>query len=91
MTLPLPDIINGGLTLAGSAGLWLNVKTAFRDKLIRGVHKLPTAFFSVGGFWNIYYYRHLNQTFSLACSLSLALANLSWLFLMIVYSSGEKV
>lgn len=48
-----PDIINGLFELGGALLLLMNVVRLHRDKIVRGVHVLPTVFFSAFGFWNL--------------------------------------
>lgn len=80
-----PDMINGAFEFVGSGMLWKNVYTLHKDKMVRGVHWGPTGFFFVWGLWNLYYYPHLDQTWSFIGGLSIVTANFVWLYQMIKY------
>ena len=84
----IPDIINGLFEFLGSVVLWKNVLVLNRDKGYLGVHWTTTAFFSLWGYWNIYYYPHLDQWASFAGGLSIVTANTVWLVQMLYY--GRK-
>jgi len=62
----IPDLINGLFEFAGAFALALNVRQLWRDKEVKGVHPIPTAFFAAWGLWNLFYYPHLGQYWSLA-------------------------
>jgi len=80
-----PDLINGMFELVGSAMLWRNVAQLHKDKLVKGVHWNATAFFAAWGYWNLFYYPHLDQWWSFAGGVSIVLANTVWLGQMIYY------
>lgn len=75
------DIINGLFELSGGFFLWLNVQRLYKVKCVRGVSTACFAFFAIWGFWNLYYYPCLNQTWSLIGASSCALANTVWVYL----------
>jgi len=83
--LTWPDVINGLFEFFGSTGVWLNVVALHRDKQFRGVRIGPTALFASWGFWNLYYYPHLNQWLSFVGGLSIVAANTTWLLQMLYY------
>ena len=62
----LPDVINGVFEALGGFVVLLNVRAILRDKEVKGVRWSPVGFFSLWGFWNIFYYAHLNQWVSWA-------------------------
>lgn len=82
-----PDLINGIFEFVGSVMLWRNVVQLHRDKVVRGVHWLPTGFFMAWGFWNLFYYPHLNQWWSFVGGVSIVVANAVWFGQMIHYRS----
>ena len=85
-----PDFVNGAFELVGSAMLWRNVWQLHKDKLVKGVHWNATAFFTAWGYWNLYYYPHLDQWFSFAGGLSIVVANTVWLGQMMYYLELQK-
>lgn len=80
-----PDLINGTFELGGGIVLWLNVRRLLRDKLVRGVHWGPFAFFFLWGLWNLFYYHHLHQYASWVAGMLVPLANGAWLALAFYY------
>jgi uncharacterized membrane protein len=50
-----------------------------------GVNVATTAWFSVWGFWNLFYYFGLAQWFSWAMGAFVFLANTTWVILALVY------
>ena len=57
----IADYINGSFEVLAGLFVLLNVRRILRDKTVRGVSILPTAFFTLWGFWNMYYYPYLGQ------------------------------
>lgn len=86
--MSLPDLVNGSFELLGALSIWMHVKAIMRDKKSRGVSKLATAFFTSWGFWNLYYYPHLNQWFSFTGGLAIVSGNAVWLYFMWKYRSN---
>ncbi|MGD9728446.1 MAG: hypothetical protein AB7L09_02635 [Nitrospira sp.] len=74
-----PDLVNGLLELLGAIMLMGNVVAIRESKCIKGVRWYPVAFFSVWGFWNLYFYPHLDQWLSFIGGLCMVVANMLWL------------
>lgn len=73
--MSIPDIINGAFEFAGAlAGFW-NVATILRHKAVKGFAPHAYIYFTVWGAWNIYYYPHLGQWFSLAGTIAITISN----------------
>lgn len=85
----IPDLINGSFELFSGIFLWLNVRQLYLDKKIKGVRILPSAFFAMWGFWNLYFYPHLGQWFSFAGGLNIVTANSIWVVQMIYYRNNK--
>jgi len=81
----IPDLINSLFEFCGGLFLAFNVFKLYRDKKVRGVHWLPTLFFTSWGFWNLFYYPHLNQWLSFFGGIFLVTVNAIWLMQMIYY------
>ena len=75
----IPDIINGLFEFGGAGALGLNVARIYRDKAVAGFHPGYVAFFTAWGIWNLYFYPHLGQWWSLAGGIALVAVNLVWL------------
>jgi hypothetical protein len=80
-----PDQINGCFELVAALFQIMNVVQLHSDKKTRGVRILPTFFFSLWGFWNLYYYPHLFQQWSFVGGLCLVVVNTAWLVQMFWY------
>lgn len=83
-----PDIVNALFECAGSAFTWMNVYRVYKDKGYAGIYLPAIMFFFSWGVWNLYFYPHLGQWWSFIAGCSLALANVSWVTVMLVY--GRK-
>jgi uncharacterized membrane protein YfcA len=86
-----PDLINGSFECIGGILCWLNFLTLLKDKQVKGVSLLVCFFFSIWGFWNLYFYPCLHQMFSFFGAGFLALGNSSWLILAIYYKRKNKI
>lgn len=83
--MTLPDVVNGVFEFAGGFFLFRNCFLLYRDKVVRGVSITTTGFFTIWGFWNLYFYSALNQRFSLAGGILLVSANALWVGMAIYY------
>lgn len=81
-----PDLINGLFEGFGGVLLWLNCRRLYRDKVFKGVSIVPTAFFMAWGYWNLFYYPHLDQWLSFTGGLLIVSANTFWVGQMAYYS-----
>jgi hypothetical protein len=80
-----PDIINGSFECIAGLMVALHCRRVLIDKEVKGVSYLATTFFTLWGFWNLYYYPHLDQIVSFFGGLSIVTANTFWLYLMWKY------
>lgn len=81
----IADIVNGLFEFCGALMLARNVLQLHRDKMVRGVHWMPTSFFAGWGIWNLYYYPNLDQWWSFSGGLAIVSVNLVWLCQMWCY------
>lgn len=79
------DFINGLIEFTGSLFLFWNCYSVWKDKDVKGVSVLSTAFFAIWGGWNIYFYPSLHQWYSFTGGLFIVTANILWISLMIKY------
>ncbi len=84
-----PDQINGTFETLGALFVLNHCRKVWLDKRIAGVSVLSTAFFTAWGFWNLYYYPHLNQPFSFYGGLALVVANSLWVGMMAAIKINE--
>jgi len=80
-----PDVINGLFELCSGIFVWSNVVMIRRHKSLRGVHWIPTIFFTLWGYWNLYYYPSLDQWFSFFGGISIVTSNSVWLYYVYKY------
>ena len=83
--MQIPDIINGSFELLSGLFVLLNCHRVIKDKDVKGVSVLTVFFFTLWGFWNLFYYPHLGQWISFAGGLIIVSANCLWVGLMIYY------
>lgn len=79
------DAING--TIEAFAGLFAlnHCRVLYAHKETRGVSLVSAMFFTLWGFWNLYYYPHLNQPISYYGGLFVVVANIIYVGMMVVY------
>ena len=58
------DSVNAGFELSCAILLWINVRTLYKDKQIKGIALSPNFLYLVGGLWDLYYDPFLNQWIS---------------------------
>jgi predicted membrane channel-forming protein YqfA (hemolysin III family) len=80
------DAVNGSFELLGAAAIFGHVLRLWKDKRVAGVSILATIFFASWGFWNLYYYPHLDQWASFAGGLGIVTGNCVWIAGMIYYT-----
>ena len=88
--MPWPDLVNSLFEWGGALFMILNIRRLHHDKVVRGVDWRVTAFFTVWGFWNLYYYPALDQWLSFAATLGIVTGNTIYMGLMIYYIRKEK-
>ena len=84
------DLINGTFEAVGAIMCWANVYKLYKDKAVRGVLVGVQVFFSLWGFWNLYYYPSLGQWASFAGGVVLVSGNAAWCVLAYRYSKKEE-
>ena len=84
------DKINGLFELMGGVFILLHCLRLYHDKKVRGVSFIATAYFVLWGYWNIYYYPHLEQWVSFAGGLTIVAMNTLWITMMLYYIRKEK-
>lgn len=84
------DFINGVLfELAGALFILNHCRAVMRDKCVAGVSIISTVFFTLWGFWNLYYYPSLGQWLSFVGGVCIVAANVLWVSLLIYYRNGD--
>jgi hypothetical protein len=83
-----PDAANAVFELGGAVLLSLNIRRILHDKSTTGVSVWPTVWWTAWGIWNLYYYHTLGQQWSWWAGVWVAVANLTWVMLVIWYRRG---
>lgn len=84
------DATNGLFELMGGLFVALHCFKLYKDKKVRGVSFVATGYFTVWGFWNMYYYPFLEQWASLIGGLLIVTMNVLWVGMMVYYLRREK-
>ena len=91
--MDVPDLVNGSFECLGGFAILQSIRRVLKDKQVKGVSVLHVAFFSLWGFWNLYYYPSLGQSLSFWGGVLVTVANTTWVCLLVYCSrhpKGEK-
>ena len=80
------DIVNGSYELLGAPFIFTSVIKLAKDKKVHGISWLHAAFFATWGYWNLYYYPHLDQWFSFIGGIAIVIVNTFWMGQLLYYS-----
>lgn len=86
-----PDIINACFEFFGAWMICINIHRLWNDKQVRGAHWGPLVFFTSWGIWNLYFYPHLDQWWSFAGGVTLAIVNAIYLAMILYYWDWKKL
>lgn len=84
------DMTNGLFEALGAIAIFGHVRRVLKDKAVAGVSILSVVFFAAWGFWNLYYYPHLDQWLSFAGGVAIVLGNVCWITGMLYYTRHPK-
>lgn len=84
-----PDILNGIFEAGLSIFLWKGVLALRRDKEVRGFYWPTVVWTTAWGFYNLYFYPHLDQWASFWGGMFVVMANLTWLAHVAYYSRAR--
>lgn len=76
--MQLADAVNACFEFGGALFLCLNVRRLRRDRTLRGVSVWPAAFWSLWGYWNVYYYSAVGHPLSWAGGVCVVAVNTAW-------------
>ncbi len=88
--MQIPDLINGSFEFLSGFFVLLNCYRVVKDKDVKGVSIITIMFFTLWGFWNLYYYPYLGQWLSFFGGLFIVSTNCLWVGLMIYYTRKSK-
>lgn len=84
------DFVNGGYEMLGGLAILHHCYVLYRDKQVKGVSFFSIVFFTTWGYWNLYYYPHLNQWVSFAGGVMIVASNTLWISMMWYYLRKQR-
>ncbi len=85
-----PDAVNGLFEILGGFAILDHCRQLYKDKMVRGASWKAVAFFTVWGYWNLFFYPHLDQWWSFSGGVFIAATNMLWIGMMLYYIRREK-
>jgi hypothetical protein len=85
------DLINSFFEVFGAMMLFNNCRLLWIHKRVQGVSVLTTAFFTVWGVWNLYFYPANHLWLSFVGGVFLASANVLWVLMATHFAFRQKV
>lgn len=79
-----PDWINGAFEFCGAFFTWSNFVVYCRERELKGVYWPATAFFTVWGLWNLFYYPAIGQPVSFVGGIFLTGGSAAWLTYVLI-------
>jgi hypothetical protein len=83
-------MVVAGFEIGSAALICLSIKQLHRDKLVRGVSVWPVSFFALWGWWNLFWYAHINAPWAWWAGIAVVLTNTTWALQMAYYLRKEK-
>jgi len=85
-----PDLVNGSYELIAGVFLAFSCFRLYKDKEVKGWPISTTIFFTSWGYWNLWYYPHLNQWLSFFGGIAVVIFNTLWCSMAIYYTRKNK-
>lgn len=85
-----PDMVNGTWELFGAPFILLSIIKLYKDKKVKGVSWVHAGFFAIWGYWNLFYYPHLDQWWSFFGGMATTITNTVWISQLIYYTRKGK-
>lgn len=89
VSIMTPDFINGLFEGLGALMICISIRRVLIDRMSRGVSPWSILFFTVWGYWNLYFYAHLGQSWSLSGAVLMVASNTTRVGLLIYYRRKE--
>jgi uncharacterized membrane protein YfcA len=86
----VPDLINGLFEVGGGVAILCHCLTLLKDRLVKGVNWASVLFFTIWGYWNLFYYPHLNQWMSFTGGILIVSGNTWWIYLILKFKRLEQ-
>lgn len=84
------DQANGLFEAIGGCMVFMHSLAAYKVKKVAGVSRFATVVFTSWGYYNLFYYPHLDQWYSFAGGLVIVAGNMTWLYMMWLYRNAPK-
>lgn len=84
------DLTNGIFELTAALFLSMSCLKLFRDKEVKGWSITTQLFFTSWTYWNLFFYPHLHQWFSLCGGFFVMITNTTWTAMAIYYTRKNK-
>ena len=84
------DIINGLFEFGAIFSVMGHIVQLKKDKVVKGIYIPSIVFFNLWGFWNVYYYPSLGQTYSFLAGIVLVITNCFYLYYLMKYKKGSE-
>jgi hypothetical protein len=85
-----PDTINAIFEGGGALLLLANIRRLYRDKRLAGVSLIPTVWWNLWGFWNVYFYHAIGTVLSFYAGIGVLVANTVWVALALYYRHAAR-
>ncbi len=82
------DIVNALYEAGASIAVLNHCRVLSAQKKVHGMSIASVVFFTSWGFWNMYYYHSLGQTFSWAAGFLVCAANCYYVYLLLKYRNN---
>lgn len=79
------DLINAIYEGGASLAILNHCRVLNKQKQVHGTSIISIVFFTSWGFWNMYYYNSLGQTFSWAAGFAVCFVNCYYVYLLMKY------
>lgn len=83
----IADFFNSLFELCGALFVFFSIRDTLKHKSATGISIITVTFFTIWGYWNLFYYPSLEQWLSATGAVLLALTNTVW-FSLILYFKG---
>lgn len=81
----IADAINASFEVLGALFVLNHCRVLHNDKKVSGVSILSVMYFTLWGFWNIYYYPSLGQMLSFYAGIAIVITNVLYVSLLLRY------
>lgn len=82
-----PDLVNALFNLGGALSISISIWDVYVDKAVSGVHWTTFIFFIIWSMWNLFFYSHLRQWYSVAAGILMVAAEVGYMTMLIYYAT----